>query len=272
MMRALAVLALVSSLALAIAPGEVNILYPVFKTVRSGDNVTLGIIGPGQTISLTADALVTEGGIFGQGGRWDQLVITEAPPGWTWSDSLIYEQPLRAKITADPSASDGLYVIRAAVVDFGDKEKIGGNVSFDVLVKVSRNVVGIEVAPLVVTTGAGQPAGYYVTVRNNGTANDVFEVTSSGVPLWEFRRDVFVPAGGERTVIYEVVSEEERELSIVLRARSRSSPLIFDEKSARLVVRTDLIGDWRATGHGNLLFPLVEGPIYGLVGLLANFL
>lgn len=263
---------MVSSFALGVAPGEVSVLHPVFKTVRSGDNVSLGVIGPGQTVSLSADALVTEGGIFGQGGRWDQLVITEAPPGWTWSDSLAYEQPLRAKITADPSTSDGLYVIRAAVVDFGDKEKIGGNVSFDVLVRVSRNVVGMDVAPLAVIAGAGQPAGYYVTVRNNGTANDVFEVTSSGVPLWEFRREVFVPAGGERTVVYEVVSEEEKELSILLRTRSLSSPLIFEEKGAKLYVRTDLIGDWRATGHGNLLFPLAEGPIYGLVGFLANLL
>jgi len=270
--RALAVLALLSSLALAVGPGELSVLYPAFKVVRSGENVSLGVIGPGQSLSITADALVTEGGIFGQGGRWDQLVITEAPPGWTWSNSLEYEQPLRVKVTAAGDAQDGLYIIRAAAIDFGDRERIGGNVSFAALVRVSRDVIGMEVSPTVVVTGAGQPAGYYVTVKNNGTANDVFEITSSGVPLWEFRREVFVPAGGERTVIYEVVSDEEKELGIVLRARSLSSPLIFEEEGAKLYVRTDLVGDYRAIGHGSLLFPLAEGPIYGVVGLLANLL
>ncbi len=256
--------------ALDVSPGELLVLSPVSRLVTSSENVSLGTIGPGQTLELVADPFVNKGGKFDDGGRWDQLLVLKVPEGWSSEDSQQYDDPLQAKITVPANETDGLYEISAMAVDEGGKEQIGDNVSFSVLVNVTREVMSMGVSPKKAEVGAGQPASFKVTITNTGAASDAFEITSSGVPVWKYKKKVFVAAHSQKVFSYEIVSGEEKELEATIKVVSTSSQLIRKEEKVRLSVRTTLLSDFKAAGHGSLTFPVLEGPIYSLVGFLAN--
>src|SRR4030042_6870191 len=96
-------------LALSVGAAEVKMLSPVNVWVQDGSEIYLGLVGPGQTVFVEANALVTTGGVNGIGGRWDQLVIDQAPSGWTTEPRLPYERPLKARIKVASDAPDGEY-------------------------------------------------------------------------------------------------------------------------------------------------------------------
>ena len=268
--QALCVLLLFTLLSCAVAPGEIRAVSPSSLLVHSGDKVSLGTIGPGQTVSFLADPEVTEGGIHGVGGSWDRLDVTSVPDGWVGTNSPEQVNPLHVKITAPPDAENGLYEMGVQALNRGDKEKIGGAVNFSLLVEVSREVLEVSVTPERMEVGAGQPARYMVTIRNTGAASDVFKIYSRGVPLWDFEKRVFVPSKSEKTVAYEVVSEEEQELEVRVTVSSDSSYLLSETKKVVLKANTSLFSDYAACGHGVLLYPVIQGPVYALIGLLAN--
>ncbi|MFH1285201.1 MAG: hypothetical protein ABIH99_01330 [Candidatus Micrarchaeota archaeon] len=253
------------------AGASVKVEAPVQEVVEDKGSVYIGLAGSGQTVSVEVYEKTAVGGTHGTGGRWDQLVITSVPEGWNSSSSLLYEEPLKAKIRISPNASDGAYMLTAVVVDENNGEKLG-NVTIYLIVNVSVEVLDIEVSPKEVRTGAGQPGGYYITIKNRGVASDVFLVGSTGVPLWKFKKTVFVPYESERIVRYEVVSAEEKTVEVEFQVVSTSSPLIHAEKKATLVVSTSLSSDYRAVGSGTLIFPGIELPVYSILGFLSNWI
>lgn len=263
---AFVVLALLAAHAFA---AELNVIRPVDRVVQDGSEILLGDVGPGQTVFLEANALVESGGKFGLGGRWDRLEITDVPEGWNSEDSLLYEQPLKARVKVAPDAADGDYVILARAVDIDGQEELG-QVDLRLRVRVTRGVFAMEVEPTRVETGATQPASFTITIRNSGVASDAFEISSDGVPAWNFRKTVFVPYGTARQVQYEFASSEEGEYAPVIRVRSVSSPLVGGEKKVSLGVSTSLWSDYRATNNGLLLFPVFEQAAYSVMGLISN--
>jgi uncharacterized membrane protein len=242
---------------------------PFEQTINSGDEVFLGTIGPGQTIELRIDPIVTTGGIYGQGGQYDIAQVVYEPKGWTSEQSLLYQKPLQIKITADKNAPPGEYYADIAVINENNGEELG-NVSFRVKMNVTWDVLGLDVSPASVVVGPGQPAQYAITVTNKGAASDTYTVSSTGVKRWEFVKPIYVPARSSKMVEYEITGDEEVTYNPTIKVESVSSPNIHDERNVTFIVRSDLIGDYKAANHGTLLFPVFEAPIYGLAGFIGT--
>lgn len=272
---AFAAFAVLLLLALPYAIENIQVVSPQHKEVEPGGRLYLGKIGPGQTISISVESKVSTGGVHGVGGRFDVLAIRGLPQGWGARDSKLYANPMQAEITAAEDAQNGEYMVEASLVDEGGAEEIGnegGKVPFTIVLDVEQDIMGMQVSNTYLETGAGQPARYHITVYNKGAANDVFEVSSSGVRGWAFKRSMYVPAGSSKEIEYEVVGNDEATYEFVIKARSISSSLISAQQGVKLKVKSDLASDYRATTKGVLLFPLVEGPVYFVAGLLSNLL
>lgn len=274
-MRAIFALVLAFMLCAVFAAASVQVVAPQHKEVEEGGKIYLGKIGPGQTISISVEPKVQTGGIHGIGGRFDTLAIETLPQGWGGKNSKLYADPMQAEITAAEDAQDGEYEIGASMVDEGNGELIGnaeGKVPFTIVLDVDKNVMDMQVSNTYIETGAGQPARYKITVYNKGAANDVFEVSSSGVRGWSFKRSMYVPAGSSKEVEYEVVGMDEATYSFTIKARSISSGAISSQQEVKLRVKSDLASDYRAINNGVMLFPLFEAPIYFVAGLISNVL
>jgi hypothetical protein len=242
---------------------------PSMEDVKSGDVIDLGTIGPGQTVNLLIDPKVDTGGLHGTGGFYDQAMAQELPRGWTTADSKLYQNPLQVTITANPDAPEGNYTMLVKVVDENDGEKLG-NITLIVKVRVVWDVMDFDVSPAYTTAGPGQPARFGLTIVNKGSASDAFEISSSGSKRWEFKKHVLVPAQTSKTIYYEVVGEEEETIKANLKVVSLASSNIAEEKNVTLTIKSDLLGDYKATNNGVIIFPIFEAPIYGLAGLLSN--
>jgi len=257
--------------ALSFSATVVTVESPQAGVVGSGDIIDVGTIGPGQTVPILISRTVTTGGLHGAGGLMDMAVASDLPPGWSTQDSKLYADPLQVTVTANPNAAPGNYTFRITVVDENNGEQLG-NVTFTARVRVTWDVMDFGVSPTHMTVGPGQPAQFAITVTNKGSASDVFEVSAIGSRNWDFKKPVFVPAMSIRTIRYEVVGAEEDVYNPTIRVVSLASDNIAAEKNVTINVRSDLFGDYKATNHGALLFPVFEAPVYALAGLLSNFL
>ncbi len=257
-------------LALAALSFSVTVISPQAGEVSNGDIVDLGTMGPGQTVSILIGKTVTTGGIHGMGGMMDQAMATDLPAGWSTQPSKLYQDPLQVTVSANPDAPEGNYTFRITVIDENNGEKLG-NVTFMARVKVTWDVMDFGVSPTRLTVGPGQPARFAITVTNKGSASDAFEVSATGSRKWDFRKQIFVPAQSTKTIHYEVVGTEEDAYTPTLKVVSLSSHNIAAEKNVTVSVRSGLFGDYAATNHGTLLFPIFEAPVYALAGLLSNF-
>ncbi|MFA6907225.1 MAG: hypothetical protein WC263_00170 [Candidatus Micrarchaeia archaeon] len=248
-----------------------SVLAPVSAQVEQGSTINIGNVGPGQTFSVAVEPKVATGGAYGTGGAYDQL-SADAPAGWTTQPSKLYATPLQADITVPNDAPDGEYLVALTLWDEAGSKGLGDDVTFLAKVTVTHEVMDMTVSPLGISTGAGQPARYTITISNKGMANDVFVVGSTGVRTWEFRRSIYIPSQTTKTLNYEVVGDDEADYDVMIFARSSSSDRISAEVPVTLRVNTDLLSDFKAVNRGVLLFPSAEAPLYFIVGLLSNFL
>ena len=211
-----------------------NIKEPVAKILYPTDSVALGNAGPGQTIYLIVER-GTDGGDCPNdycADGWDTVVATKLPPGWEVEPSPYYENPMKVRIKIAPDAFDGQYNLTMAAVDEGNYNGLG-NMTFYSIVNVSRDVFEISVDPTRVETGVGQPAVYYIRIRNTGAASDPFEikVRDGDLPAWRFKKTALVNYGSERIIPYEVTLNEENEKIFNIEVTSLSSPLIHKDMS-----------------------------------------
>jgi hypothetical protein len=248
---------------------SLDLVSPAVRNVQNGDVIDIGTIGPGQTVQLLIDAREATGGIHGQGGLYDEAVVGDLPRGWTSQNSKLYQNPLMVTITADPDSPEGNYSTRITVIDELNGEQLG-NVTFLVKVKITWDVMDFDVSPNYKTTGPGQPARFAIKITNKGSTSDVFQVSATGAKRWEFVKPVFVPAQSSKTVYYEIVGTEEETYKTTVDVVSLASKNIADSENVTLFVRSDLLGDYKATNSGVIVFPIFEAPIYALAGLLSN--
>lgn len=261
------VLALMLSLSFAL-----TLQSPSVAGVDDGDVIDLGTIGPGQTVSILIDPIVKEGGIHGTGGYYDLAYADDLPRGWKSEKSELYGNvyaPLQVTITADPDTPEGNYTALVTVADEGNGEMLG-NVTFTVKVRITWDVMDVDVTPEYKTVGPGQPARFGITILNKGSTSDVFEVSAEGPKRWEFTKPVFVPAESSRIIYYEIVAEEEETYKATISVVSLASRNIAEEKNVTLFVHSDLLGDYKATNNGVMVFPIFEAPIYAMAGLISN--
>ncbi|MFA6327840.1 MAG: hypothetical protein WCY41_00135 [Candidatus Micrarchaeia archaeon] len=249
-----------------------SVLAPVSAQVNQDSSIIIGDVGPGQTFSVVVDPKVSTGGPYGTGGAYDQLSASSLPDGWTSTPSKLYATPLQADITVPKDAQDGDYMVALRLWDEAGELGLGDDVEFTAKVTVTHDVMDMTVSPVSISTGAGQPARYTITISNKGMANDVFVVGSTGVRTWEFRRSIYIPSQTTKTMTYEVVGDDEADYDVALWARSSSSDRISAEVPVTLRVNTDLLSDFKSVNRGVLLFPSAEAPLYFVVGLLSNFL
>lgn len=256
---------------LVVGENYITMTYPETREIHEGDIINVGVLGPGQTIPVRFSATTTRGGRFGDGGRWDQIVILSAPRGWKGFDSKLYEDPLQINVKADPMAAEGDYSVRVMAVDDGNADRMG-NLTFTLVFTVKHDIYDFSVEPEHVSVGAYQPARFRITIFNKGNAPDMFVISSEGLEDWVFQKTVYVPERDYRTVVYEVVGKEEEDYPITIKIRSMNSPLIHDSKNVSVSVRSDLKSDYHAVNNGLLLFPTTESPIYAFIGILSNLL
>lgn len=248
---------------------SITVVAPVTQNVSEGDIIELGTIGPGQTVSILIDPIVTTGGIYGIGGTYDMAVASDLPRGWNAEKSKLYQNPLQVTITADPDAPEGDYTAKVTVIDEYDGEKLG-NVTFTVKVRITWDVMDFDVSPTYRSVGPGQPARFSILITNKGSTSDVFEVSATGPKKWEFKKPVFIPAKTTKIVNYEIVGDEEETYRATIKVVSLASSNIAGEQNVTMFVRSDLLGDYRATNNGVIVFPIFEAPIYAVAGLIST--
>lgn len=251
------------------AINALHVLAPVDKEVNEGDIIYIGEMGPGQTIEVLIDEKVTKGGKFGEGGIYDLAVVDRVPTDWKGIQSKLYDHPLRVAITADPNAKEGEYLAKIKLIDEDNLEELGEK-SFFVKIKITYDVMDAKIEPTYVKTGPGQPAKFSITINNKGSTGDVFVINAEGPKRWELKRSVFVPAKSSRTIIYEIVGEEEEIFKTEVKVRSAASPIIHAEKNITIDIHSDIFSDMKATNNGVLIFPIFEGIVYSFFGLISN--
>ncbi len=248
---------------------SVNMISPHGGDVEQGDEIDLGTIGPGQTIDVRIDPVVTEGGIRGQGGYYDLALATSLPDGWTSEKSKLYGRPLQVTVTASQDAPEGSYYPEITVVDEKNGEELG-NITFTAGITITWDVLDLEVEPEHKTVGPDQPARYWITIWNKGSASDVFQVSASGTKRWQINRSIFVPPNSAKTIPYEITGGEEEIYSSKIKVVSMASKNIHKEKNISLTIEPDLLNDYKATNNGVMIFPVFEALIHSFAGLLSN--
>ncbi len=261
---------IVAALLLLSMSFAIDLVSPAISNVQSGAVIDLGTIGPGQTISILLNPIATAGGIYGQGGTYDSAVATGLPRGWTSQGSTLYQNPLQVTITADPNATEGNYSAQIVAINEHNGEQLG-NFTFTVEIHVTYDVMSFAVSPNYLEVGPGQPARFAINITNTGATGDAFDVSATGAKRWAFDRQVFVPAESSKTLYYEIVGQEEQTYTTPIRVVSLASSKISGEQNVTLVVKSTLIGDWKATNDGVVVFPIFESLPYSIAGLISNF-
>jgi hypothetical protein len=118
--------------------------------------------------------------------------------------------------------------------------------------------------------GIGQPARFEIVVNNKGNAGDTFRISSKGVHKWDFTKLVYIPPQSSKVISYEVAAFEEESYSSLITVESSSSGRVSASEPIILHVRPDLLSDYKAVNNGALFFPIIEAPVYALIGLLSN--
>lgn len=255
---------------------SVEMIEPVVASVSDGDVVNLGTIGPGQTLAITVNGKAV--GKDGLQANWGILGVMELPNGWSGFDSKVYAQSMRSTIKAEPTAADGNYMIKFKLTECESvneecEAKQGlGSVTFFGRITVSRDVLSTSAQIASITTGVGQPARYPLVIENKGSASDVFEISAEGVPAWDIKKTVHVAAGQTHNTFYEIAVDEEKEYAPTIIVKSLSSDELKHSHDVKLNVKSDVIGDIKASKNGILLFPIALEPLYTVVGLLGYFM
>ncbi|MBN2121624.1 hypothetical protein JW721_01010 [Candidatus Micrarchaeota archaeon] len=246
-----------------------QMIEPILTEISDGQTIELGTMGPGQTVELQLHPKVYEGGIHGIGGNYDLAYAGSLPQGWSSQKSKLYGSPLQVKITADPYADEGTYTLPILVEDEGNGEELG-TITFYVHVEISTDVMDFSVSPSERTVGIGHPARFEILINNHGNAGDTFSISSEGVAKWDFTKLVYIPPQSSKVISYEVAAFEEEDYSSLITVESSSSSRVSASEPITIHVQPDTLSDYKAVNNGALLFPIIEAPVYALIGLLSN--
>lgn len=270
-MRALvpALIFLLISVAVAIpCPGE--LLEPTTATIKSGDNIFLGVIGPGQTIDVAMRGIAQNCGREMRGGTWYRFRVLTYPPGWEPIEFKWMADIMKSGVKASRTAKDGNYTITLLLEEDPAKAQELGTIMFTADIVVDKNVLRSRVLKHELTTGVGLPARYDVVIENSGDASDVIMLSSIGFPAWNMTRALHLPKKAKMITFYEVLVNEEKEYEGKIIVTSQSSALMAQSHDVKLTARSSLLGDIRATKYGLLLFPAILEPFYSLLALIAS--
>lgn len=270
MKRFLLALVVFASLASA---ASVKVVAPVEQMMQGGDSVDLGLVGPGQTFEVDASratGVPASVAAVPNEALWDKLFVGILPDGWLGSDSKFYEEPMRAFITVAFNTPDGNYNFKLRTLDEYEGTP---STEFNAKITVSKDVLELAVLEKKITAGVGQPAVYFIRLKNKSSASDSFDLTASGLPAtWKYSKRVFVPLKSEVVVPFEVLSTDQGEFTITFDGVSMSSDEIRATDTAQLITQSSLLLDMQAASRGVLIFPGIEQTIYSLIAFVGTLL
>jgi hypothetical protein len=242
---------------------------PVSGLLYEGGNVTLGKIGPGESIYILASATTQNksGAIINIG--WDTLKALSLPQGWTAQPSPLYENPMKMKITASPDTPTGTYKIVVRAVNVGNYSKLG-NLTFNAYIYISNDVFSAKVEPQSLVSGISQPVNVRIMINNTGASDDPFMINAYGLPAWDVPTQVIASHTSVSTYQYPIYANEPGEYNFNLTINSTTSPTLRQTFPIKLVAQASLLNDYSATGQGVVLSPIIYEPAYAFMLLLNN--
>ncbi len=271
LLRFLPVLAIFLFSVSLLSAASLTVVDPVQKTLQGGQELDLGIAGPGQKIVI--QSMRESGQLSGNSANptdalWDRVIVENIPADWSSEPSKLYETPFQTFVTISPQAPDGQYQFSVRTLDEYDGLV---PIVLDAKIQVARNVLAASLSESRQTAGVQQPAFYYITLSNTGSASDIFEISPSGLPAkWAESRRVFVPHNSAVTLSYPITATEGGAYGFSFNVTSLSSPLIQQRVDAHLDAQTSIWNDAKAASHGIALFPFIAQPLYALIGFLSN--
>ncbi|MDP2718178.1 MAG: hypothetical protein Q8P02_05515, partial [Candidatus Micrarchaeota archaeon] len=226
-MRLLFSFLVLAAFSISLSAVSLFVTDPVLQKLGSSDVLDLGVAGPGQKIVIVAERPAgqdSNNSANPSEALWDRIVPANLPDGWSFEPSKFYENPFQAFVSISPDAADGEYRFSVNAVDEYDGL---APTTFSAKIRVSSNVLSASLSKASESTGAGQPAVYYLSLRNTGSASDVFDVSAKGLPAgWVPSRRVFVPHNSVVSVSVPVTPQEAGTYSFTVSSTSLSSDRI----------------------------------------------
>lgn len=267
--KALLFMLVISAAMLGASATYLTVEGPVSTLLYGNGTLNLGKVGPGESFYVLASATTANasGAIINIG--WDRLEAVSLPSGWSSQASPLYENPMKMKITVDPTAKNGTYAMVLRAVNVGNYSKLG-NLTFTAYINVTPDVLTTSVTPLNVSAGVGQPVNLQVVINNTGASDDPFLINATGIPAWNAPTEVIASHSTTNTYLYPVFVNEPGVYRFNLTINSTTSPLIHKTYQITLTARSSLINDFMATGQGVVLSPIIYEPAYAVMLLLSD--
>ena len=266
--RMLSIIVLTLSLFAITNATYLNVLGPASAVLQNGQSIYLGKVGPGESFYVEASASTTNASGFLINIGWDRLASANLPAGWYSQPSLLYENPMKIKVTVPPTDLNGTYNFTLEAINVGNESKLG-NLSVTAHVNVTPNVFNLSVAPVNIRSGIDQPTNLYITVNNTGISDDPFSINVYGLPAWNVSEQVVALHATQSTYVYPVYVNESGNYQFNLTVSSTTSPLIKRSYPISLVASASLFNDYSAVGQGVILSPVVFYPSYELMLFLS---
>ena len=241
---------------------------PASATLVNGQSVYLGKVGPGESFYVLASASTPNATGYVVNIGWDQLNATNLPQGWQSQNSLLYENPMKIKITVPADASIGSYNITLRATNTQNYSRLG-NITVYAHVNVTPYVFSVNVQPTVIESGVSQPTNIYVTINNTGISDDPFAINLEGLPAWNVTDQVVALHLTQSTYVYPVYVDEAGKYRFNLTVSSTTSPSLALSFPMNLTARSSLINDYKAVGQGVMLSPVIFDPAYELMLFLS---
>ncbi|MGC8676020.1 MAG: hypothetical protein ACP5T3_00690 [Candidatus Micrarchaeia archaeon] len=245
--------------------------YPVSALLHNGSSIYLGKVGPGESFYVEASAATTNASGSYINIGWDTLEAVSLPSKWSSQASLLYANPMRLKITVAPYAANGTYALQLRAVNLQNYSRIG-NITITAFVNVTPDVFELNVTPLKLSAGIGQPVNLHVLINNTGASDDPFVVSSSNLPAFNLSYEVIAHKGMPTEVNYPVFEDEPGVYPFTLSVYSATSPLVHKSFKAELIVNSSVANDYAATGHGLIVEPIIYEPAYAIMYILSRLI
>jgi len=242
---------------------------PVSSTLYDNGVINLGKVGPGESFYILASATTTNSTGAAVNIGWDTLKTMELPAGWSSQASPLYEEPMKMKVTVASDAPTGTYMMMVRAVNIGNYSKLG-NLTFRAFINVTPDVFASSVEPLNITAGVGQPVNLKIIINNTGASDDPFLINAYGLPAWNMPVQVISEHSTKSTYWYPLFVNEPGVYSFNLTINSTSSSLIRNTYRVNFIAEASVLNDYKATGEGVVLSPIIYEPAYAFMLFLSN--
>lgn len=247
----------------------VNVLEPYTYTLHNNGTVFLGKVGPGQPfyVTISSETINKTGSLYERG--WNEMVINNAPQGWVWVNSSLYNSNLSVKITPPATAQNGTYTFDLAAVNIGNYSQLGA-LHFKAVINVTPDVFVLSVHPKNISTGPGEPASVYVTINNTGVSDSPFIVNVTGLPAFNLSTGVIALHGTTQNFTYGIYEDEPGIYHANISVVSVSSPLVKESTTVNMTIEPSVLNDYKAIGQGAITFPVIFQPMYYIMYLISK--